>query len=183
MNDLPKHKTHHVSPLIKILKGVSLKSKCSSVGGRHFIIRSLHSNLPNPHPAPETCTNTQARSVKPQEVYQQSPIHSSHLPCLHTGLLAPWLCSPASLFISVLLLPPGENPLTLSPFLLRLILKSSLVFVLHGGKGYKSTKRGLACPSPCRLDRALPLEGSPGTTGTSGELVRDAESWVLTLTS
>lgn len=74
MNDLPKHKARHVSPLIKILKGDSLKSKCSSVGGRHFIIRSLHCNLPNPHPAPETCTNTQATSVKPQEVYQQSPI-------------------------------------------------------------------------------------------------------------
>lgn len=151
LSDLPKHKTHHVSPLIKILTGVSTEFHQVQVLQRGW--KALHNQIPvNLHSKPQT-------SPSPPLKHAQTPrlglmrslptiIHS--LPHtfleLHTCLLMSLPCTLASFSSqSFCYHSSGETSWPSALFLLRLIQ------VKH-------------C---CSHLFALPSEAGAGTTDTS----------------
>lgn len=180
MNGLPKHKTHHVSPLIKILKRVSIAFRQVRMLQRWRTLhnRIPHPSLPDPHPAPKRAQmpglGLSHTGSSPTTI---PSVPRTFLSCLHTCLLPPRV---QSQFFGHHL--SGENVLDPGPFLPRLIPKSSLVFAAWRREGLQK-HQALFCRPLSLRTRALPFEGGPGTTGPSRELVRHAESWVLTQTS
>ena len=153
-------------PWLKTLKEfpqLPIKSKCSSLGGKHFIIRSLSTSTLTPQTS-QAQTNSWARSIKPQEVYRHSCVHfltPSLPPHPPPHPLTPSPCSLASSSSQFFCYHLSGETSWPSTLLLRPILNPSLVFVPHCRKGYKTTQH---CCSPLF---ALPFEGGPRTMGTS----------------
>lgn len=87
---------------------------------------------------------------------------SSHLPCHPTSLLtpppSPHHCPVWHLFSSQFLCYHlcGETSWLSALLLLRLIWKPSLVFVLHWGKGYKTTQHGCSPLFPLPFLKGVP---------------------------